>query len=320
MDRVLNHGVLSRRRLLGAGAVAGATTLTGLPSVAAAPPAPRQLAPTGGIESKTYAGLSLVAGNELDVATSTVFVKDPINGSFPSTANGYVGASLDVPAGSLVVDVVFYLYQSSGQQLCAVQLYHLAAPTNGYDIILSQTADGTGVLTLSTAAHSASLPRLVTATDALTAFVWRGEQTAVCRGIRVDYMPPNGGVGAAGGGLTPIPPARVYDSRQSGGKLANGEERPVSVATALSGAPVVPLGATAAFITLTVTDTEGPGGYVAAFQPGTPWSGTSSVNWFGAGQNLATAAMVALGSDRDLILRGGTANTHVIVDVTGYVA
>ena len=259
---MLNHGVFSRRRLLGAGAVAGATTLTGLPSVAAAPPAPRQLSTTGGLESKTYAGLSLAAGNELDEPTSTVFVKDPVNGSFPSTANGYVGAAIDVPAGSLVVDIVFFLYQTSGQQLCAVQLYHLAAATSSYEILLSQTADGTGVLTLSAAAFSAGLPRLITQNDALTAFVWRGAQSAVCRGIRVDYMPPATGVGAAGGGLTPIPPARVYDSRHAGSKLANGEERPVSLASALSGAPVVPPGATAAFITLTVTDTEGPGGYV----------------------------------------------------------
>jgi hypothetical protein len=263
--------------------------------------------------------LSLAAGNELDEPTSTVFVKDPVNGSFPSTANGYVGAAIDVPAGSLVVDIVFFLYQTSGQQLCAVQLYHLAAATSSYEILLSQTADGTGVLTLSAAAFSAGLPRLITQNDALTAFVWRGAQSAVCRGIRVDYMPPATGVGAAGGGLTPIPPARVYDSRHAGGKLANGEERPVSLASALSGAPVVPPGATAAFITLTVTDTEGPGGYVAAFPGGTAWAGTSSVNWFGAGQNLATAAMVALGANRDIVLRGGTANTHVIVDVTGYV-
>jgi hypothetical protein len=317
---VLNHGVLSRRRLLGAGAVAGATTLTGLPSVAAAPPAPRQVAPTGVMESKTYAGLSLVAGNELDVATSTVFVTDPVNGSFPSTANGYVGASIDLPAGSLVVDVVFFLHQTAGQQLCAVQLYHLDAPSNSYEILLSQAADGTGVLTLSAAAHAAGLPRQINQNDALTAFVWRGAQTAVCRGIRVDYVPAATGVGAAGGGLVPIAPARVYDSRHAGGKLTAGEERPVSVASALAGGAVVPPGASAAVITLTVTDTEGPGGYVAAFPAGTTWSGTSSVNWFGAAQNLATTALVALGTNLDLVLRGGAASTHVVVDVTGYVA
>jgi hypothetical protein len=112
----------------------------------------------------------------------------------------------------------------------------------------------------------------------------------------------------------------VYDSRQGGGKLANGEERTISVATALSGAPVVPAGASAAAITLTVTETDGPGGYVAAFPAGSTWGGTSAVNWFGANQNLATADIVALGPNRDIVLRGGAASTHVVVDVTAYIA
>lgn len=37
------------------------------------------------------------------------------------------------------------------------------------------------------------------------------------------------------------------------------------------------------------------------------------------GQNLATAAILALGDDRQLILRGGNTATHVVVDVTAYI-
>jgi hypothetical protein len=315
-------GALSRRRLLGAGAVVGATALAGTRPATAEPRLTEGvLAPAAGVESRSYAGITLMAGNELATPTSTVFVKDPFNGSYASTMNGYVGAALDVPAGSMVRDVVFFLYQQAGgaQQLCAVQLYHPSAP--GYDILLSYTATATGIVAVSTAAQApGSLPRLMGPDDALCAFVWRGQQTAVCRGIRVDYIAPGGVAGTAGGGLLAIPPARVYDSRQAGDKLAPGEQRVVSLATALGGEAVVPAGASAAAITLTVTGTEGAGGYVAAFPSGGAWSGTSSVNWFGPGQNLATAAIVALGPDREVTLLGGANRTDVIVDVTAYVS
>lgn len=314
-----SHGLLSRRRLLGAGAVAGAGTLTGTATARAARPVTAQLEPAGAVQSTFYAGLTLMAGNEVDAPTGTVFVKDPFNGSYASTTGGYVGTALDVPAGSLVQDVVFFLYQQVGSQLCALQLYHPGADTSGYEILLSREVTGTGVISLTASSYSSGLPRLITANDALCAFVWRGLQTCVCRGIRVDFVPPAGPVGAAGRGLVPIPPARVYDSRQGAGKLRADEERVVSLATATTGAAVVPAGATAAALTLTVTETEGSGGYVAAFPAGTPWSGTSSVNWFGPGQNLATAAIVALGGDRGIALRAGAADCHVLVDVTGYV-
>jgi hypothetical protein len=316
--------LFTRRRLLAAGAVAGATTLTvANPARAARPrpaePPPAPLTSASAVQSKSYPGLSLMAGNELEAPpTSTVFVKDPFNGSYPSTVGGYVGTSLDVPAGSVVQDVVFFLYQQSGSQLCAVQLYHPGAGSSAIEVLLSQAVDGTGVIAVAASAYSSALPRVITANDSLCAFVWRGQRTCVCRGIRVDFTPP-GTVGSSVNSLVPLPPARVYDSRQGGGKLRANEERVVSVATATNGAAVVPTGATATTITLTVTETEGSGGYVAAFPAGTPWGGTSSINWFGPGQNLATAALVALGGDRDITLRGGAADCHVVVDVAGYV-
>ena len=317
---MLSHGLFTRRRLLGAGAVAGATTLTAGRAARAAAPVPAQLSPASAVQSKSYPGLSMMAGNELEAPpTGTVFVKDPFNGSYPSTTGGYVGTPLDVPAGSVVQDVVFFLYQESGSQLCAVQLYHPGASSpHAIEVLLSQSSVGTGVITLTASQYSTSLPRLIGPSDSLCAFVWRGQRTCVCRGIRVDFIPPPSSLGSSTGGLVPIPPARVYDSRLGGGKLRANEERVVSLATATDGSAVVPAGATAATITLTVTETEGAGGYVAAFPAGTPWAGTSSINWFGPGENLATAAFLALGGDRSLVLRGGANDCHVLVDVTGY--
>jgi len=69
---------------------------------------------------------------------------------------------------------------------------------------------------------------------------------------------------------------------------------------------------------LTVTDTEGAGGFVAVRPAGTPYAGTSSINWFGPNQNIATTVISQLGGDRLLTMHGGAASTNFIVDVTGY--
>jgi hypothetical protein len=122
------------------------------------------------------------------------------------------------------------------------------------------------------------------------------------------------------GSFHAISPQRVYDSRGSAGKLADGEDRIVSVIGPNSGAPVVPQGATAVAITLTVTDTEGSGGFVAVRPAGTGYAGTSSINWFGTNQNLAATVISQLGGDRQLTMRGGFQSTNFLVDVTGYYA
>ena len=81
------------------------------------------------------------------------------------------------------------------------------------------------------------------------------------------------------GAFHAISPAHVYDSRGAAGKLADGAERNVSVVGPNGGSPVVPFGARAVSATLTVTDTEGVGGFLAVRPAGTPYAGTSSINW-----------------------------------------
>ncbi len=122
---------------------------------------------------------------------------------------------------------------------------------------------------------------------------------------------------ASSGAFHAISPKRVYDSRSGAGKLQPGEDRTISVAVS-AGVDAIPAGATAVSVTFTITQTEGSGGYVAVRPAGTPYEGTSSINWFGPDQNLATTVISALGGDRQLNLWGGRAATHVVVDVTGY--
>jgi hypothetical protein len=123
---------------------------------------------------------------------------------------------------------------------------------------------------------------------------------------------------SSAGAFHAVSPQRVYDSRTGGGPLGDGDERVVSVAGPNPAVPVVPTGATAVSITLTVTGTQGAGGYVAVRPSGTPYAGTSSINWFGPNQNIATTVVSQLGGDRQLTMRGGIQPTEIVVDVTGF--
>jgi hypothetical protein len=107
--------------------------------------------------------------------------------------------------------------------------------------------------------------------------------------------------------LNPVP--RVLDTRVTGGKLQNNEERVVALG--------VPGFAKAAVINLTVTETE-LAGFVAVFGANVLWPGNSSVNWSVTGQNLANGVITAIDPSGKIKIRGGVNPTHVVIDVQGY--
>lgn len=109
-----------------------------------------------------------------------------------------------------------------------------------------------------------------------------------------------------------LPSSRQYDSR-GGAKLQPGEERTIG----LGGGAGVPPQARGAVINLTVTETEGAG-FVALFPADQAWQGTSSINWFGTGQNLANSLVTPMDASQQVTIRGGASPTHVIVDILGY--
>jgi hypothetical protein len=124
---------------------------------------------------------------------------------------------------------------------------------------------------------------------------------------------------ATAGTFHPITPWRVYDSRIGGAKLEPDLDRVVSVANATDGTvDVVPVKSSAVAMTVTVTQTSGAGGFVAVRPAGTTYNGTSSINWFGPDQSLATTVISGIDADRQITLRAGAQSTHVAVDITGY--
>src|SRR6476660_4153403 len=98
-------------------------------------------------------------------------------------------------------------------------------------------------------------------------------------------------------------PLRAYDSRTADGPLAVNATRTVSLGTGVDGGGVVrlaiPAGATGALVTLTVTNTGtgvgGAGGFLKLYSAAlTSPPSVSTINWFGAGQNIAATTQVAV--------------------------
>ena len=106
-------------------------------------------------------------------------------------------------------------------------------------------------------------------------------------------------------GLQPETPRRALDTRPAGG--------PVTDVTV----PVVPAGAQAAIVNLTVAGGSGAAGFVTAYACGSPLPLASNLN-FGAGDVVANAAVVPVAADGSLCLHASTP-TNLVVDVAGAV-
>jgi CHRD domain len=117
-------------------------------------------------------------------------------------------------------------------------------------------------------------------------------------------------------------PVRAYDSRQPNKKMAANETRAVVLIQGRDAAgvahPAVPVGAVAAQIVITATDTSAKG-FLSVHAAGTPVPGSSAINWASAGSDLAVGTVVPVdATGRMAITAGPASETHVIIDVVGY--
>jgi hypothetical protein len=71
-------------------------------------------------------------------------------------------------------------------------------------------------------------------------------------------------------------------------------------------------------LNLTVTETEGAGGFVAVFPANVAWPGNSSINWSGPDQNVANGVITAMDPSGRIKIRGGAASTQVVIDRIGW--
>jgi hypothetical protein len=115
----------------------------------------------------------------------------------------------------------------------------------------------------------------------------------------------------------PIPPTRLYDSRQAAGPLFNGQTR--TLVGNFNTLDPVPIAIT---VNLTVTLTRQKG-WLALYPGDVTFSGTSSINWFGDFQDLANNAYVGINENSTLELTCGGipgAQADFILDIIGATA
>ena len=71
-------------------------------------------------------------------------------------------------------------------------------------------------------------------------------------------------------------------------------------------------------VTLTVTETQGPGGFLKLYSAAISAPATSSINWAGDNQNVAVSTQVAVDASSQVKVTGGVNPTHFVIDVVGY--
>lgn len=117
------------------------------------------------------------------------------------------------------------------------------------------------------------------------------------------------------GGFTALSPSRVLDTRTSGGAIAAGGSRDLT----LAGAGGVPAsGVAAVVLNVTVTATT-RGGYLTVYPTGAARPTASNLNWSTPGTTVPNLVTVKLGAGGSVtIYQSGPGTAQVIVDVAGY--
>jgi hypothetical protein len=204
---------------------------------------------------------------------------------------------LPIPCGSVIHQInVAYV----GQPILEIWKRPLAAPTPYQTPFQQSLPAGAGQKT----ASYDLVPPIIVEANTTMAVRYYTSAGATVFGVTVGYVPPTQSFIPFTGG-----PPRIVDTRLGAGKLLPSEERIIALGMA---------GARSAVINLTVTGTEGDGGYVAVFAGDIAWPNNSSINWTGAGQNIANGVITAMDPFGQIRIRGGSAKTHVIIDRIGW--
>jgi hypothetical protein len=120
-------------------------------------------------------------------------------------------------------------------------------------------------------------------------------------------------------------PVRLLDTRSGLGTLFPAAQlAPANFITlqVTGTTSTIPTGSLGVFGTLTATRTGAPGGDLILYPQGVATPTASNINWFAAGQTVATAAVVGLNitNGQIIIYNGGSGPTDVIFDAIAYVS
>ena len=115
------------------------------------------------------------------------------------------------------------------------------------------------------------------------------------------------------GAFHPQAPARIFDSRTTGGAFAPNTTRSITM-TGRAGIPAT--GVSSVVLNVTVTEPSA-GGWLTVFPSGATRPLASSIN-FSPGHTIANAVVVKVGTDGAIDVYNFQGSTHVVLDVQGW--
>lgn len=318
MDVPADHGRLTRRAVLGGLGAATGMAISGFgPATAQA----GRAAVSGGAAPSSLGQHLVEVASPLQPALRYLLACGhdlaPLDSNSPYTTvdgqfrftganSSYASVLANLPVGAVIKELEMYGTRTAAG-VVRLELWKSTVATGAVALTASAVVPVVaGAFTVTVAANDEQNTAFKS-----TPFVFidaAAYPTTSIYGIRIGYVSPTG--------FIPLPTTtnpRIYDTRLPGfTKLAPNEERTITLP--------VPSAVGAAVLTLTLTNTEGTGGYVSVFRAGIAWPGNSSANWFGANQDLANTVVTAVSADSKIVLRGGANKTDVIVDVAGWIA
>lgn len=245
------------------------------------------------------------------------------NGVYSATNPSAMRATVDLPAGALLHDMEWYVYNNGGLSRSCDLLRWTASSGTLSLVAQLPFPPGAGVRALRVVIPEVQRGPFPSGIVFIGTITTPDDGTVQVNGFRLGYTLP---AVAAAPSFHPIAPQRVYDSRHGDGRMARNTSRTVSVANGLDAggtvvAPdAVPPGATAIVANVTVSGPTGPN-YLSVVPGGSSGFTTSTIN-FPGGFDAANGTTVLLGADRMVTIFCGdqTGSTDVIIDVTGYYA
>lgn len=325
---------LGRRRLFRLGAAAGATAIGGAALLSSGAAGAAEADPTAAPDGRTssidpaapaaaptpMAAIPIIPGAEVvtldfSVATAVSFR--------PDSALVYIGAGLVTNA--VVGWIDFPLSLPVGAQILRFDVFGNTASSLSQSWFLARQnlPAGTGPSIVSSVSIPAGIgPRQGGVTLVSPATVAPGDSFYVelasasggqyARGVVVQYRPPSGAYVA-------IQPVRVHDTRQTGGKITNGQVRTITVANKLGGGTVVPAGAKAVAFNLVAFEQTAAGwlAVAPADQP-TGVAPTPKLGWSGANQSVADGSITKVNSNRQIKVQCSGGSTHFVIEILGY--
>jgi len=213
-------------------------------------------------------------------------------------------ATVEIPAGALVRDIEWYVYNNSGSTVSALGRIWAA----GTGTLFSTLADtsivsGSGVVARRSIVSSANYGPHPLGTKITLGLNTAGAGNVQVNGARVGFTQ---GAGAVGLLTSPI---RAYDSRVTGGKLVAGSTRTITLSSSF-----IRPGTSGVIINIAAVSADA-NGYLRVY-PGNAGAPEASTLNYQEARSVANMVMVGISSSRQIKVYASQ-SVHVILDVTG---